>query len=175
MHWTDGTGRAISRLGAGRGTSVKFNAQEDIEVPVADAWAVISDYEGFERGAMRRGAEVQRQDEGGRPTWTVSFAYRGKRRNLTIRQDRAVPPTLLVFSGESRQVDGNVTIELLELGPRRTRMTVSTEVRPISLAARLFLQSLKLARGRVVKKYQSRIAQLATMIEARARGQKAGF
>lgn len=154
---------------------MKFSSREDIEVPVAGVWAVITDYDGFERAALRRGAEVQRKDEGGRPAWTAAFAFRGKRRNLTIRQDRAEPPGLLVLSGEGRQVEGTLTIDLVELGPRRTRMTLTTDIRPISLAARLFLQSLKLARGRMVKKYQSRVAQLATMIEARAKGQKAGF
>ncbi len=154
---------------------MKFSSREDIEVPVADAWAVLADFEGFERAAMRRGAEVQRKDEDGRPAWSASFLFRGKRRNVLLRQDRAEPPGLLAFSGEGRHLGGTMSIELLELGPRRTRMTVTTDVRPISLAARLFLQSLKLARGRVVKKYQSRIAQLANMIEARARGQKAGF
>lgn len=154
---------------------MKFSAKEDIEVPVAGVWAVITDYDGFERAALRRGAEVQRKDVGGQPAWSTAFAFRGKRRSLTIRQDRAEPPGLLAFSGASRQVEGTMVIELLELGPRRTRMTVTTEVRPLSLAARLFLQSLKLARGRIVRKYQVRVAQLATMIEARTRGQKTGF
>jgi carbon monoxide dehydrogenase subunit G len=154
---------------------MKFSAREDIEVPVAGVWAVLTDYEGFERAALRRGAEVQRKDVGGTPTWAAAFVFRGKRRSMTIRQDRAEAPAVLAFSGESRQVEGTIVIELLELGPRRTRMTITTEVRPLSLAARLFLQSLKLARGRLIKRYQTRVAQLATMIEARARGQKAGF
>jgi len=154
---------------------MKFSSREDIEVPVADAWAVINDFDGFERAALRRGAEVQRMDEGNRPAWSASFLFRGKKRNVLFRQDRAEPPGLLAFSGEGRHVEGRLTVELMELGPRRTRMTVTTDLRPISLAARLFLQSLKLARGRVVGKYQSRVAQFANMIEARARGQKAGF
>jgi carbon monoxide dehydrogenase subunit G len=154
---------------------MKLNAREDIEVPIAQAWAIITDYEAFERAAMRRGAEVQRTGTPGAPAWATSFQFRGKKRVLAIRQTRTEPPNVLGFEGEGRNVQGWVTIELLELGPRRTRMVVSTEVRPVTLAARLFLQSLKLARSRVTKRYQTRIAQLATMIEARARGQKAGF
>lgn len=154
---------------------MKFSAREDIEVPVAGVWAVLTDYEAFERAALRRGAEVQRKDQGKVPAWQVAFVFRGKRRHVTIRQERIEAPGLLAFFGEGRHLEGNMQVELLELGPRRTRMTVTTEVRPLSLAARLFLQSMKLARGRVVRKYQARVAQLATMIEARARGQKAGF
>jgi carbon monoxide dehydrogenase subunit G len=155
---------------------MKLSAREDIELPIAQVWAAITDYEAFERAAMRRGAEVQRTGEPGGPAaWTASFDFRGKRRTVAIRQSRIEPHAVLGFSGEGRHVSGTLTIELMELGPRRTRMIVGTEVRPMTLAARLFLQSLKLARARVVKRYQSRIAQLATMIESRARGQKSGF
>lgn len=154
---------------------MKFSAREDIEVPVAEAWAVISDYEGFERAAMRRGAQVERKDAGGRPGWAATFAFRGKKRSIQVTETRAEPPGLLEFHGTGRQLEGTLLIELLELGPRRTRMTVTTEVRPLGLAARLFLQSVKLARSRIMRKYQSRVAQLANLIEARARGHKVGF
>jgi carbon monoxide dehydrogenase subunit G len=153
---------------------MKLNAREDVEVPIAQVWAILTDYEAFERAAMRRGAEVQRTGAAGGPgAWTVSFMFRGKRRTLAIRQTRADAPQALAFGAEGRNIEGTVVIELLELGPRRTRMMVATEVRPRTLAARLFLQSVKLARTRVVKRYQTRIAQLATMIEARGRGKTA--
>ena len=155
---------------------MKFSSREDIEVPIAQVWAIATDYDAFERAARRRGAEVQRTDTGtGMPSWSAAFNFKGKRRVLAIRQTRAEAPHLMVFEGEGKLLAGTVQIEMLELGPRRTRMTVTSEVRPLTLAARLFLQSVKLARARVVKRYQSGIAKLATMIEARARGQKSGF
>jgi carbon monoxide dehydrogenase subunit G len=155
---------------------MKLNAREDIELPIAEVWSFLTDYEVFERAAMRRGAEVQRTGTGaGAPSWSVSFRFRGKQRTVALQQTRAEAPSTLAFSGEGRQLAGTVGIELMELGPRRTRMMVSAEMRPLTLAARLFLQSLKLARGRVVQRFQSRVAQLAGMIEARGRGQKAGF
>jgi carbon monoxide dehydrogenase subunit G len=155
---------------------MKLNAREDIELPIAEVWSFLTDFEVFERAAMRRGAEVQRTGAtAGALAWSVSFRFRGKQRTVAVRQTRQDAPGALAFAFEGRQVAGTVTLELMELGPRRTRMMVSTEARPLTLAARLFLQSLKLARSRVVKRYQTRVAQLATMIEARGRGQKAGF
>lgn len=153
---------------------MKFNAREDIEAPVAQVYGVLTDYDIFERAALRRGAEVVRSDLGGRPVWRVAFRFRGRQRELTIRQDSAQPPVMLVFSGAGKQVQGTVTVELVELGPRRTRMTVATEIQPRTLAARLFLQSIKLARTRIVKRYQTRIAQLANIVEARTRSERSG-
>lgn len=154
---------------------MKFTAREDIEAPIADVWAVLTDYDAFERAAMRRGADVARSQTAGRLSWQVAFAFKGKRRQVVIRQETANAPGLLVFSGNGKAVEGEVRVELVELGPRRTRMSVTAEVRPLTLAARLFLQSAKLARGRIAKRYQARVAQMATMIEARTRGQAAGF
>jgi carbon monoxide dehydrogenase subunit G len=157
------------------GTPVKFNAREDIEAPITEVYAVLTDYAAFERAALRRGAEVTRADKGGRPAWQVSFRFRGKRREVAIVEDSRQPPSSLAFSGRGKLVEGTMTVDLMELGPRRTRMTVTTDVRPLTLAARLFLQSLKLARSRVTKRYQTRMAQFATLIEARTKGQGGGL
>ncbi|GGE09384.1 Polyketide cyclase / dehydrase and lipid transport [Gemmobacter megaterium] len=154
---------------------MKFNAREDIEAPISKVWAVATDFDSFELAALRRGVDVIRQTGSAVPAWQATFTFKGKPRTLALRQERAEAPGLLVFHGEGRLVSGTMTVELVELGPRRTRMTVTTELRPLTLAARLFLQSVKLARGRAVRRYQQGVARLATMIEARSRGQAAGF
>lgn len=154
---------------------MKLNAREDIEAPIAAVWAILTDYDIFERAAMRRGAEVARADVAGTPVWRVVFTFRGRRREVDLRVDRAEPNRLLALSGGGKALEGEAQLELMELGPRRTRLSLSTTVRPKTLAARLFLQTLKLARARVVRRYRSRAAQLATMIEARSRGGPAGF
>ena len=154
---------------------MKFVAREDIELPIAQVWTLLNEFETFERAAMRRGAEVLSTGERGRHAWTISFTFRGKRRKLAVRLDRTDPPNAMAFSGEGKALEGNVALELVELGPRRTRLSVASEVRPRTLAARLFLQSARLARARLVKRYQGRIAQLATMIESRGKARASGF
>jgi hypothetical protein len=73
----------------------------------------------------------------------------------------------LVFAFTSRLFEGTVTVEVVAMSARRTRMHVASEVAPLSLAARLLLQSLKLAKARVSRRYDKRVAQLAAEIEAR--------
>jgi uncharacterized protein YndB with AHSA1/START domain len=148
---------------------MKFTAREDIEAPIAEVFTALTDYDGFERAAMRRGAEVSGASVKGAPEWQVAFTYRGKLRRLTIRQVTADRPGTLRFAATAKSVEGELAVDLVELGRKRTRMTVVTEVKPRTLAARLFLQSLKLARARLTRRYQTRVAQFAKMIEDKLR------
>ncbi|MDZ4135497.1 MAG: SRPBCC family protein, partial [Paracoccaceae bacterium] len=101
--------------------------------------------------------------------WLVQFPYRGKDRKVAIRLTDQKADQCLGFAGSSAMVDGSVTLDLLEMGAKRTRVTVVTEIKPRTLTARLFLQTLRLARARMTKRYQTRIAQLGADIEDRYR------
>ena len=152
---------------------MRFATKQDIEAPIADVFRIISDFETWERAAMRRGAEVSRTDKlraavaGMR--WATRFSYRSKPRNMELELTQIEAPSLLRFAALSKSVEGVASIELMELGGKRTRMHVVMEVSPRSLTARLFLQSLRLARARIDRKFDQRAAQLAGEIEARYR------
>lgn len=152
---------------------MKFTAKQDIEAPLAQVWATVSDFEGWERAAMRRGAEVARTDSlrtlSAGMAWAARFLYRGKDRKMTIALTSVDSPSRMTFKAQSQAVEADVQIELMEMAAKRTRMHVTTEIHPLSLGARLFLQSLRLARARVDRKFQTRIAQFAREIETRAR------
>lgn len=156
---------------------MKFNTRQDIEAPLAQVWATITDFDAWERAAMRRGADVARTDSlrsvAAGMNWTAKFRYRGKDRALTIALTRLEVPHKLGFKAGSQAVEADIQIELMEMAARRTRMHLSTELHPHTLGARLFLQSLRLARARVERKFQTRIASLAREIETRARQREA--
>lgn len=152
---------------------MKLAAKHDVEAPAAFVFAQIADFEGWERAAMRRGADVTRSDSlrvpGPGMAWDCQFRYRGKDRRASIKLDAIAPISSLVLSGTSAPVNGVLQIEVLDLAAKRTRIEVRLEVKPNTLAARIYVQSLRLARSRVERGFSQRIAQLAAEIEDRFR------
>lgn len=150
---------------------MRFTTKQDIEAPLDFVYRTMTDFESWERSAMRRGVEVERTDKLSRPgpgmTWASRFSYRGKKRAIDLRLVMMEPPSTLAFSAQSNAVEGTAKLDLMEMSARRTRVHVVVEVSPRSLAARLFLQSLRLARGRIDRKFEQRVAQLASDIEGR--------
>ncbi len=152
---------------------MKFSTREDIEAPLDVVFAALSDFEAWERGAMRRGAEVIRTDRLTEPGpgmgWHVEFIYRGKLRKLDIALAEILPGQRVVLDGQGAPAEGRLELDLVEMGPRRTRVTVGFEIKPRTLAARLFLQSLKLAKSKVNRRFELRVARMAAEIEDRYR------
>jgi hypothetical protein len=150
---------------------MRLNSKQDVEAPLAEVWQALTDFPGWERAAMRRGAEVQRSDTPRAPgpgmAWTARFRFRGQDRQVLVRLAELEPHSRLVFEGRSKLFVGSMAIDVVAMSARRTRLHVITDLTPVSLPARLLLQSARLARTRINQRYDARIAQLAAAIEAR--------
>ena len=152
---------------------MKLTTRQDIEAPLDVVYARLTDFDHFERMAMRRGAEVERTDSLKTPgpgmAWRLRFAYRGKPRKVMVRFTDGEPESHLEMGFESPSIEGMTRIELVALSARRTRLALVSEVRPKTLAARLVLQSMRLAKGRIQRKYDVAAGKLANMIEEQYR------
>mmetsp|Transcript_27558 Transcript_27558/g.51069 ORF Transcript_27558/g.51069 Transcript_27558/m.51069 type:complete len:156 (-) Transcript_27558:1173-1640(-) len=150
---------------------MKFSSREDIDAPIDQVFAALCDFEGFERQAMRRGAEVQRLDAMAEPgvgmCWKVAFTMRGRKRNLNLEMVRFDVPNEMVFSAKSPGMDGVFSVELMALSRSRTRMSIALELAPLNLSARLLVQSLKLAKSTLSKRFKLRVAEYAKTLEER--------
>jgi len=76
---------------------------------------------------------------------------------------------MMVFSGVSDSFDAVVQFDLLALSARETRVTVSIDMKPKSLAARLILQSARLTKGSINKRFRNRLNRFGTELENRIR------
>lgn len=150
---------------------MKFSTREDIEVPIDKVFRAVSDFDGFERQALRRGAEVTRQDTYGKPglgsEWALKFQFRGKQRRVQARITQFDGPNGYVAETDSGGIDGLVTVELVSLSPRRTRLHFSIDLTPRSLTARLLVQSLKFAKTNLNKRFAARVWQFAQDVEGK--------
>ena len=64
---------------------MNFTTHKDIDAPIAFVFERVSNFDSYERQALRRGAEVARVDSGVvrvGSAWDVAFTFRGKDRKL---------------------------------------------------------------------------------------------
>jgi hypothetical protein len=150
---------------------MKFSTNEDLEAPIDAVFDMLCDFEVFERSAMRRGAEVQRTDQLKAPgigmMWDAVFELRGKRREVQVEMVTFERPNEIVLGTTSPGMVGAMTFELIALSRARTRVKIELEIKPLNLSARLLVQSLKLAKNSLTKKYKLRIAEFARNMEDR--------
>ncbi|MBY5934625.1 SRPBCC family protein [Tateyamaria omphalii] len=150
---------------------MKFSAREDVAAPIEAVFEALNDFDGFERQAMRRGADIRRTDPLTQPgvgmQWDVAFRMRGRQREMTLKMIRYDAPNEMVFDVKSAGVTGTFSVELLALSRSRTRMALGLELTPLTLSARLFVQSLKLAKTSLNKRFKLRVADYAKGLEDR--------
>ena len=150
---------------------MRFTTREDIEVPIAEVFAALTDFDRFEREALRRGAAVDRGGDVASPGpgrhWVLRFRHRGRVRELSTGIDAWDPPRAFSTWGRIGAFEGRIVLDLTALSPRRTRLRVDLEVKPRSLTARLMLQSLKLAKASLSGRFRARFHGFARQLEQR--------
>ncbi|MCT8161525.1 SRPBCC family protein [Pseudoruegeria sp. SHC-113] len=148
---------------------MKLSANEDIEAPIDAVFRAVTDFDFFERTALRRGVEVSRT-EGTMPHWKLGFEYRGKARTLEADLLELQAPSTVKFRGKMGGIFGDLDVELVPLSKNRTRLSVATDLKAQSLTGKLLLQSLKLAKTKITKRYKKRVGSFAADVEKRLGG-----
>lgn len=150
---------------------MEFSSKEDIEAPIDAVFGEITNFQSFERSAIRRGADVTRTDNrtetGVGMAWTATFGFRGKRRKIDLELVEYDPCDGIKLDLRSPAVEGRVILDLVALSRHRTRMSVTLDLQPRNLTGRLMLQSFKLARTNLMRRFRLRVADYATDVEDR--------
>ncbi|MBO9465424.1 hypothetical protein TRP8649_01473 [Pelagimonas phthalicica] len=153
---------------------MELTAREDIEAPLDRVFAEVTDFDGIERQVLRRGIDVRRTNDPGQVAagmaWQAGFRFRGKTRTADIELAEYSAPEQLVFTSISGGLEARTTVDLVALSRSRTRIGVVTEFLPKTLSARLLVQSLKLAKGGIDKRFRNRMGLLAKDLENRLKG-----
>lgn len=148
---------------------MQVTGTEDVAAPIEHVFAELTAFDALERQAMRRGIDVRRQFRGAEPTigegWESTFRFRGKERTAKIILPACDAPNMVQFEGASGGLETNTLIELVPLSPNRTRVNVVFKMTPKTLSARLLVQSLKLARSNINKRFKKRMTDFARGIE----------
>ncbi|MEJ5218972.1 SRPBCC family protein [Cognatishimia sp. D5M38] len=152
---------------------MKFETIEDLEIPQAAAFEMLSDFSFFERMAMRRGAEVTRRNGDGADglgsAWDLNVPWRGKTVKMQVDVSRFEKPEALGFQADAPAIEVQLDIELVALSNHKTRLLMKTDISAKTLTGRLLLQSMKLTRGKIEKRMASRISEQSRNLEKRYR------
>ncbi len=151
---------------------MKFSTREDIEAPIDYVFAQVSDFAAFERRAMRQGADVARRGAGPiaqGAIWDICFQFRGRNRRVVAELTQLDVPHILSIDSASDGLNAVTEVELIALSQSRTRVLVGFELRAKTLTARILLQSLKLAKTKITKRFKARVLDYAEDIDDRYR------
>lgn len=150
---------------------MKFSTKEDLEMSIEEVFEMLSDFDGYERAIMRRGAEIARTDnsitKGVGMAWDARVKLRGKMRKFQVELVEYDTPNQMQFQAKSKNIEASFLVELVALSRARTRMRIELDARPQTLSARLLMQSAKLARNTLNRRYKTRIAHFASDMEER--------
>ncbi|WP_224824844.1 SRPBCC family protein [Cognatishimia sp. MH4019] len=150
---------------------MQFKASEDIEVPIDFVFEQLSDFERFERTALRRGADVVRTDALKQPGvgmgWQAQFVFRGKAREMRGSLSEYDPPNRLKFDARVGGLEVVMAIDLVALSRARTRVMVVSDLKPHNIPARLLYQSIKLVKTNMMRRMNTRLADYAEELEDR--------
>jgi hypothetical protein len=148
---------------------MKFKVSEDVDAPADMTWARFTDFSGIEAEALGRGAELARVGNWSTAAqgcqWRGSAKIRGRARPVTSEITTLSGPDTCVITTVVGGMEAVYEMTFIELRADMTRVQVVLDLSANTLSARLALQTLKLARGRVMQRLQGLLARTGNLAE----------
>ena len=138
-------------------------------------WARFTYFSCFEEDARGRGAILNRVGNWTQTVqgveWRGEVTVRGKSRPITAKVTQLVPQELCIVDSRIGGMNCHQEIIFVPLSTTVTRVALMLDLSADTLTARLLLQTMKLARGRVLQKLQGVLARQGNAVEAAYRRQ----
>ena len=142
---------------------MKFSLRQDTGLSADQLFDAISDFARMERMLVRRGAAVRRVDPAHEPgagmAWDMAFDLRAKRRELRLDVTQFDRPEKIVILGRSEPLDVSIEMTVIALTRSKSRLMFEVEVKPRNMRARLMLQTAKLGKAQLDRKFAERVSK----------------
>ena len=162
-------GPAGTTLGSGL-FQMKFSTRIDKEVPAEQLFAAVGDFDALERMLISRGASVVRidpaRDPGTAMGWLAEFDWRGRARKMRLTVTRFDRPEALSMQGRSDALDLTIDANVVALNRNKSRLIFELELRPRNMKARLMLQTAKLGKAQLDKRFERRTREYLDLMLA---------
>ncbi|WP_252734098.1 hypothetical protein [Paracoccus marinaquae] len=149
---------------------MKFSTRFDVDDTADELFRAIADHHRLERMLMRRGARITRIDPALEPgagiAWLIGFDWRGQPRNLRLDVTRHDRPERLSMAGMSDALEVVIDATVIALSRARSRLIFETTMQPRNMRARLMLQTAKLAKPQLDRKFERRIGEFLSDMRA---------
>lgn len=149
---------------------MRFSTRIDTEIPAPGLFDIISNFSRSERVLAARGVSTRRIDPAQEPGtglgWAVDFDWRGQRRGMRLDVTRFDRPSHVTLDGQSDQFDLSIAMTVVALSRVRSRLLFETEVRPRTMRARLLIQTAKLGKPQLDRRYARQIADFVAHLRA---------
>ena len=99
--------------------------------------------------------------------WAARAQIRGRMRDIAIRLTRFQPDQSMELGADSGGLLSTVGIELVELSRNRTRLQIGIELKAVTMTSKLLLQSMRLAKGNLDRRFAKRVHDFAKEVEER--------
>ncbi|MFK5997062.1 MAG: SRPBCC family protein [Rhodobacterales bacterium] len=153
---------------------MKFTSIQDIIAPADFVFQQLADFDFYESYAMRMGAQVERQDHYREPQpgmcWSIKGHFRGKDRALELTLDRYSPSDTLSYICTTKSLNALINLGVIPLSRTETRLQVVIDIQAKSLAARVALQSAKLAKKSLDRKFDTHMRNISNNIGGKYNG-----
>lgn len=149
---------------------MKFIATHDAAFSAAVAARLIADptrLSGFDPASGLR-ITAQVIAEGADPLWDVTFYWRSASRRITARRVAPAGPGGAAYLLEGRQMAADVVFSITPLDARSCQISVSCELRGLSIGLRLVLEPLRLAQAGAQRRYDEGVARMVAHLARQA-------
>ncbi len=147
---------------------MNFESKQDINAPATHVFKQLADFDFYESYAMRVGAQVERRDNFTQPQpgicWNIKGHFRGKDRDMELTLDSYTPTDTLSYICKTQSLNAVVKFDVIPLSHTETRLKAVVEVQAKGLSARVALQSAKLAKKTLDRKFDARMRDFANNI-----------
>ncbi len=144
--------------------------QSVIKVPQAFAFDRATDFERFETEGFGKLAPFEPRNDIRAPElgarWRTAAEFQGRPRRFSLQLLELADPGTMVLGNKSDKYDVEARFEFTEAGDETTTFDFSLNAKAQSITGKLILQTIQLARARIVKSMQADFDKMAERMEA---------
>jgi len=150
---------------------MKFSLRHDTALPADELFGAISDFPRMERMLVRRGIGVRRIDPALEPgagmAWDMVYDHRGARREVRLDVVQFDRPDRIALAGQSDSLEIAIDMTAIALTRAKSRVIFELNVRPRNGRARLMLQTAKLGKAQLDRRFADRVGKFLTDLTER--------